>query len=470
MKTSIGSYLVVGIIGIGIHLFGIPVLNYGINSIIGNNTIYEKEMDHFEIEDLFSNEEVEELREYVFQHDRFLTGKEAFAAGVEELGEAVQPDENGNCPSELYSTGNGKCVIPGRYDIGRHYFLTGGSTGAKETFEKLTSSIYAFYRVLPIEFIKSNKMFQNMFAKQEYQSAMSNLCTAQQNGNFYFRPLQVNIVVVTPGQDLPLHYDNGWFWGANRFTMPDYLTVAMTTSGLFKSIEIPQAQSVVYLHGTKEEKDFKHGGEYIFYPNGPGGGAKTIPIKRGHGVIMNGGKIVHGGRRINEEYKAKNFGSKDSFQRLEYQGNGTWYLLSNQHIIDHFKTEDLRISFVWRGLCFKSEQEANSYESYPSLDLELILLKFENDLRRRGVLKGQRPEPKHFNQMIINEYIKMPTYNVHNSFNFNYCIISKKYPKLKSIFSPFCTDVDPFQPLNDILPKPKPICHGRQFTSPQECP
>ena len=143
--------------------------------------------------------------------------------------------------------------------------------------------------------------------------------------------------------------------------------------------------------------------------------------------------------------------------------------MSDEHVIDHFRTEDLRISFVWRGLCFKSEEEADSYESYPSLDLEVILLKFENDLRRRGVLKGPRPEPKYFNQMIINEYIRMPTSNVHDSISFNYCILGKQFPSLKPVLAPFCIDNDEFEPINDQLPKPKPVCHGRQFTEPDDC-
>ena len=50
--------------------------------------------------------------------------------------------------------------------------------------------------------------------------------------------------------------------------MPDWLTVAMGRSGMFKDIEIPQAQSVVYLHGSEDNLVFENGGEYVFYPNG----------------------------------------------------------------------------------------------------------------------------------------------------------------------------------------------------------
>ena len=467
------TYLAILVGAIGAN-YGI---NYGLGKMLGDSRVYDKEQPHFEIPELFSEEEVQSLREYVLKHNRFVTGKEAFSAGVEDNGEGIPVDENGDCPADrdLFNTGNGLCVTLGRMDIAQHFFKTGGTTGAKEFFNKLQSSVYAFYKVLPIEFIKEEPMFQDMFKKPEYQKAMATLCQSQeksgQDVSYFFRPLQVNIVVIPPGQDLPMHYDNGWFWGANRFTMPDYLTVAMTQSHLFDDIMIPQAQSVVYLHGSAEDKTFKHGGEYIFYPNGPGGARQSIPIMRGHGVIMNGGLIPHGGRRVAESYKAKNFGenTRDGFQRLEYQGNNTWYLMVNDDVVDHFQTDDLRLSFVWRGLCFNNEEEANSYESYPAIDLEEIRLTFEKDLRKRGVLKGPRPEPEAFNMMIINEYTRMPAHNLHGTMPFNYCILAKLYPSLKPFLSPFCTDVDPYKALNDQLPKPKPICEGRMFTSPDQC-
>ena len=66
--------------------------------------------------------------------------------------------------------------------------------------------------------------------------------------------------------------------------------------------------------------------------------------------------------------------------------------MSNNDIVDHFEESELRMSFVWRGLCFKSEEEANSYNSYPHIPLEDILSKFEADMRLKGVLKGKNKQ------------------------------------------------------------------------------
>ena len=66
--------------------------------------------------------------------------------------------------------------------------------------------------------------------------------------------------------------------------------------------------------------------------------------------------------------------------------------MTNNDIVDHFDESELRMSFVWRGLCFKSEEEADSYNSYPHIPLEDILSKFEADMRLKGVLKGKNKQ------------------------------------------------------------------------------
>lgn len=463
-EPSSKSYLILSIV---VVLFSIRYgIDYLVERKLTDKLVYEEEKPYFEIGNFMSSDEIEELKKYVFDRQRFTTGKEAFADGVEHLGEGVPVAEDGSCPNdELFATGNGLCVVPGRFDIARHYFMTGGLSGAKETFQKLISSVFSFYQVLPKHFIDTNPMMQNMFKKPEYLKAMNTLCASEGSNDFYFRPLQVNVVVVTPGQDLPLHYDNGWFWGANRFTMPDYLTVAMSNSRMFEDIKIRQAQAVVYLHGTEAEPYFKHGGDYKFWPKGPGGPMKTIKAKRGSAVIMDGGEIPHGGGRIAEHYKVRNHGSKDFFHRLEYQGNNTWYLIvrrdaENDDIIDKLHTDDLRVSFVWRGLCFDNKEQADMYETFPTIPLDSILDKFEIDLRKRGVLKKghPRPEPLEFALMLVETYDKMPSRNIYNKFIFNYCIISKKFPFMKRFLAPFCTDVDPFTSLNDVLPPAKQYC------------
>jgi len=443
----------------------------GIERALGDQNVYKETEPFFTIDNFMSDEDINSLRNFLYEKRRFVTGLDAFSddRGIEHIGEGVDADENGNCPKDLYRTEQGNCFIPGRFDIGKHFFLSGGLTGAKETYEKLLSSIYAYYGILPKDFIETSPILERLFKRPQYVEAMDTLCRKHGQEDYYFKPTQVNIVLVTPGQDLPLHYDNGWFWGANRFTIPDYLTVAMTTSGLWDHLKIRQAQSVVYLHGSKEDPIFKHGGNYVFYPDGPGGEMRQIVPKRGSGVIMDGGAIPHGGQRIAEHHNVANHGSKDQFHRVEYQSNDTWYIMNDDDIISAVHTDDLRLSFVWRGLCFDSKEHAESYDSYPEIPLEEILDTFEADMKKRGVLpkNAPRPPPKEFAHTLIKTYISMPPQNVHKTLPFNFCILSKEYPWMKSILSPFCTDVQPYKRLNDELPPARPFCGGRMSTN---CP
>ena len=85
--------------------------------------------------------------------------------------------------------------------------------------------------------------------------------------------------------------------------------------------------------------------------------------KRGQAILMDGGRMIHGVARTAPGYHVAAI-DKDLFNRLEYQGNGTWYLLSDEELIDVFKTSDLRMTFVWRGLCFRDEEEKAKFEQH----------------------------------------------------------------------------------------------------------
>ena len=127
------------------------------------------------------------------------------------------------------------------------------------------------------------------------------------------------------------------------------------------------------------------------------------------------------------------------------------------------------MSFVWRGLCFKNEKEANSYENYPSIPVEDILMTFEKDMRQKGLIaeNAPRPHPEVFAHMIINTYTKMPIKNLKGTLGLNYCIIAKLFPFTRSLFTPFCKENLPYRAMNDEIAPPKPYCGGRANTN---CP
>jgi hypothetical protein len=48
------------------------------------------------------------------------------------------------------------------------------------------------------------------------------------------------LLLILPGQELPMHLNVPYFWGADRSTLPQWLLVAMKNSHLFEDIFIPQ--------------------------------------------------------------------------------------------------------------------------------------------------------------------------------------------------------------------------------------
>jgi hypothetical protein len=70
-------------------------------------------------------------------------------------------------------------------------------------------------------------------------------------------------------------------------------------------------------------------------------------------------------------------------------GNGTWDLVNGDHVAAKYRTEHLRISFVWRSRCFSSEDERATFlgkqgeEDPSSLTVEQVLDTLVKDLRRR---------------------------------------------------------------------------------------
>lgn len=49
------------------------------------------------------------------------------------------PTVNGECPHPLLhlNTNHTKCIVPARIDVARHYMMSGGPGGKKETYDTL---------------------------------------------------------------------------------------------------------------------------------------------------------------------------------------------------------------------------------------------------------------------------------------------------------------------------------------------
>ena len=107
-----------------------------------------------------------------------------------------------------------------------------------------------------------------------------------------------------------------------------------------------------------------------------------------------------------------------------------WDLTNSQNEkLANYSTSDLRISLVWRSVCFKTKAEMESWDpknSQNQVNGEEILQILETDLRQKGVLNGPRPDPLNFALLLLDEYVKYPFDNK-ALFPLNYCALPELF-------------------------------------------
>ena len=124
-----------------------------------------------------------------------------------------------------------------------HYLKSGGRSGLREPLPRLVSRLLTFLRFF---FDASAKVpaLDTLFHSPAYTAAVSTVCRDKP----VLDAFQVGIILQLPGQAVPMHYDVPWFWGASRFTLPQWLLVVMDHSGLWRDRRVSQLQGVAYLH------------------------------------------------------------------------------------------------------------------------------------------------------------------------------------------------------------------------------
>ena len=178
---------------------------------------------------------------------------------------------------------------------------------------------------------------------------------------------------------------------------------------------------------------------------------------------MDGGRMIHGVERTKPSHHVATL-PKGAFNRIEYQGNETWYMMTDDSIVDIFNTDDFRMTFVWRGLCFRDDAEKVRFEAqmHDLKDLDVILKMLEADLHKNGKLSKLKTVEtmgkKAFGKLLQNVYMQYPLDAPNAWFAVNYCALSYNRPWLKWLMSPICTDVKPVEPLNDDVPPANKFC------------
>lgn len=210
-----------------VPVFFAVVLRYLPFAFYGNVKVYPETVPLSIIDEFLSEQDIEDIQDLIKRERRFATAVEASTGGnqgyVKFMGEEEPVNAEGNCDQiDFYSVDGKMCGFGGRIDIFRHFAATGGFWGAKETIPKLLrlfksitlslltlflSSTFTFINYYP-ELVKDASIMK-LFESNSYTNEINKICSAgyklDQTKEMVFHPLQINIVMMPPGQDLPLH-------------------------------------------------------------------------------------------------------------------------------------------------------------------------------------------------------------------------------------------------------------------------
>jgi hypothetical protein len=378
---------------------------------------------------VFANETLAELDALMAAQSVFETAAQDLTASVDNIGEALPINDPGCDNPMLSADGNfSRCLLPSRIDIARHYLSTGGPDNFQERYESMVPRLLSFIGYM---FDKlDTPAIQNLFNDPKYIAKASEGC----RGRSVFDPIQLNLILMLPGQELPMHWDVPWLWGATRFDLPQWLLVVMEQSGLWQGRSIPQIQGVSWLHDAKDGD----GGDFFFYPRGAAGESQTVPAKRNSAIVLDGCRAIHGVRRFKPAHKVPPMSRRVSSELRHLEGN-KWELVSNGTQMATYTTSDFRMSLVWRARCFESEEEKARWhndQTFPDgkthkLELPEVLDTLEADLRKRGVLGpgAARPAPLQFAMMLLDTYAQYPNDPVTTHIiAYNLCMIPRIVP------------------------------------------
>jgi hypothetical protein len=394
------------------------------------------------VDELLSVAEAKSLldfaRDDIRRFDNIAKDNNFYKMQHEHVGEAVPLGADGKCshPFLVPSANRTLCVLPGRVDVAQHYIRTGGSEAFKEPYEHAASRLQSFAAF----FFDLSRvpLMGPLFNAPTFLAHAKSVCPPDQQ---HLEPFQVNFIFQVPGQTVAIHTDAPYFWGATRFQFPQWLLVAMVHSGLFADRFIHQVQVVTYIHQWNATAS--RAGEFVYWRRDASTVERVAPKSRA-GTIVDGSKMIHAANVYNGAVSGviatPPFIDKSRECSLTHIGNDDWELRCDSELLRRYRTDDLRMSVVYRAKCFASASEAQRYETQREdtlLTLEQVLATFRADLEKRGrIHQADQVAPLDLAQLILSEYVRYPLPQA--KIPFNYCAASKLIPALKPVVDLVC--------------------------------
>ena len=367
---------------------------------------------------------------------------EAIPARLEENGTVVVCDH----PLLIPSRDRSQCVLPGRLDIAKHFFSTGGALGLRESYKTLISRIQSFgaYHFD----LDRYPVVTRLFNEKSFLAAAKEVCPVTKR---VLDPFQFNFIIQLPGQTVPIHVDGVYFKTASRFQFPQWLLAAMQFSGLFQSDFVHQVQVVGYLHTWSPTHDDDNVtdnmlsvsndnfGSFLYW-NSPGSRPTRVLPYPLSGSIVDGSKVVHAASVYRKDTDIP-YIKKSVPHWLKRIEENRWILMNEQEgTLQTYELSDLRISIVYRARCFASQEEISEFRSKLQgpdgvdgrVGLDDVLRTFVDDLKRRGKLSAsvrlETVDRLDLALAIVDEYIKYPLPH-EPAVPWNYCAVEHFLPE-----------------------------------------
>jgi hypothetical protein len=218
------------------------------------------------------------------------------------------------------------------------------------------------------------------------------------HGRPVIEPAIVYANLLVAGQELAVHTDVPEFRGANRKLYPQWLMVVMHHSGLFDGYRMPIATAVGWFNDCR-------GGEFVFYPEGVAGTCEALPARANTGIILDTDSVFHG---VDPVAAAGPMPAMRPGMQLVWDA-GQWVLRDGTAVLARYRWDEVRFSISWKAYCFADEAERRAWSEHrDDLALAPILDRLVDDLRARGRLAGERPDPTSLAHLLIDEYVKFP--------------------------------------------------------------
>eukprot|EP01013_Petalomonas_cantuscygni_P017357 TRINITY_DN34500_c0_g1_i1.p1 TRINITY_DN34500_c0_g1~~TRINITY_DN34500_c0_g1_i1.p1 ORF type:complete len:481 (-),score=85.64 TRINITY_DN34500_c0_g1_i1:531-1973(-) len=397
-----------------------------------------------------------------------------YKATHEDVGEGLPIGPGGSCknvhPLLMANANRTKCILPGRVDVARHFVKTGGVDGLKEPVEMLIPRLQAYGAFLFN--YSAYDSIANLFSRPSFQKAATAVCPS---GRPVLDPFQFNFIVQVPGQTVAAHVDGVYFDKVSRFDVPQWLLAVMQFSGLFRDHLVPQVQLVVYLHNwtttgaapassSAPSAAAYRQGQFVYWDTvGQQDPHRVLP-DGGGGSAVDGSQVVHAAAVYRADVQPPRLDPSADFGLL-YRPSAAhpdkpWVVVLTRGVegtsdteeveVRRYAEDDLRVTAVYRGRCFASEDERGAFHAATRdpdsrMVLESIFSTLRDDLVQRKVVSRRRWDAQtRLDQslLLLDSYVKYPL--PPNAWvPYNYCalpaIMSPTWKSVvQTVLSPFC--------------------------------